>query len=78
MKRYLLTIGYDYYPRRGNRNWIGIYDTESEAQDQLEIERKQHIKEDGESIATCMWYSIIDLENWEGSEVFDLSKNEQY
>ena len=70
MKRYLLIVGYWYYPSAGTEDWIGIYNTYEEA-----LQKQKTLKENLE-YKTADWYSIIDLNNWENSVVERIDNEE--
>lgn len=69
MKRYLLTAGNKYYPLKGTGNWIKMFDSISEAQEQIiDVTSNRYDNEYLIYGQTFNWYDIIDLENWENHE----------
>ena len=78
MKRYLLTAGCQYYPQRGDGDWLGFYDTYEEASSRVSRResftlfergpRKGQVKEtsthDYVDDVPYDWVEIIDLQNW--------------
>jgi hypothetical protein len=80
MKFYLLTMGYWYYPQRGDEDWIGTFCSREEAMDSFTVITKEQkaFNLDGveykkepdikylhiDTNQMYDWYNIIDLKKW--------------
>lgn len=77
-KPFLLIAGAGYDPSSGTGDWIGCYETEKEALEQVEFKEIHQYyskgKNKGEIKSThttyvvkgenCDWYDVIDLRDW--------------
>ena len=80
MKYFLLLAGDKYYPQPCTDDWLGCFQTEQEARDQVkEVENKRTItrgKRKGEEEVVSVsyqigdskydWFEIVDLRKWIG------------
>lgn len=81
MKRYLLTVGDDYYSCSGTGNWIEFFKSSEEAKRFLLEKIESGNWEDYPDVTAFEmpdWYCIIDLENWKESKVRSIYNYEEY